>query len=142
MDELAEKLGLDPLEVRKKNEASPVRLAQYDLGAKEIGWARRNKKAGDMSTGGFGPAKGAKKRGLGMANGNWYVFASENYERPGEGPPRRLGGGDRRLPGHRHRLPHRDRGGGGRGAGRRDLRGHDAHRRHPVPRGARAPAAA
>ena len=78
VDELAEKLGLDPLEVRRKNEASPVRLAQYDVGAKEIGWARRNKKAGDMSTGGFGPARGAKKRGLGMANGNWYVFAAEN----------------------------------------------------------------
>jgi xanthine dehydrogenase YagR molybdenum-binding subunit len=77
IDELADKLGLDPLEVRKKNEASPVRLAQYDIGAKEIGWARRNKKAGDMSTGGFGPAKGAKKRGIGMANGNWYVIAHE-----------------------------------------------------------------
>jgi xanthine dehydrogenase YagR molybdenum-binding subunit len=78
VDELAEKLGMDPLELRKKNEASPVRMAQYDIGAKEIGWTRRNKKAGDLSTGGFGPAKGAKKRGLGMANGNWYVFASEN----------------------------------------------------------------
>jgi xanthine dehydrogenase YagR molybdenum-binding subunit len=77
VDELAEKLGMDPIELRKKNEASPVRMAQYDIGAKEIGWARRNKKAGDTSTGGFGPAKGAKKRGLGMANGNWYVFASE-----------------------------------------------------------------
>jgi xanthine dehydrogenase YagR molybdenum-binding subunit len=78
IDDLAEKLGMDPLELRKKNEASPVRLAQYDLGAKEIGWARRNKKAGDVSTGGFSPAKGPKKRGIGMANGNWYVFASEN----------------------------------------------------------------
>ncbi len=78
VDELADKLGLDPLEVHKKNEASPVRLAQFDIGAKEIGWARRNKKAGDTSTGGFGPAKGAKKRGLGMAGGNWYVFANEN----------------------------------------------------------------
>jgi xanthine dehydrogenase YagR molybdenum-binding subunit len=77
-DELAEKLGMDPLEVRKKNEASPVRLAQFDIGAKEIGWARRNKKAGDMATGGLGPAKGAKKRGIGVASGNWYVFASEN----------------------------------------------------------------
>jgi xanthine dehydrogenase YagR molybdenum-binding subunit len=55
-----------------------VRAAQYDPGAKEIGWTRRNKKAGDMSTGGLGPARGAKKRGLGMAGGNWYVFASEN----------------------------------------------------------------
>jgi xanthine dehydrogenase YagR molybdenum-binding subunit len=78
VDELAEKLGMDPLELRRKNEASPVRAAQYDLGAKEIGWARRNKKAGDMTTGGLGPAKGAKRRGIGMANGNWYVFASEN----------------------------------------------------------------
>jgi len=78
VDELADKLGLDPLEVRKKNEASPVRLAQYDLGAEEIGWHRRNKKAGDMSTGGLGPAKGTKKRGIGMANGNWYVFANQN----------------------------------------------------------------
>lgn len=86
VDELAEKLGLDPLEVRKKNEASPVRMAQYDLGAREIGWARRNKKAGDMSTGAWGaagrgaasPQQGAKKRGIGMANGNWYVFAAED----------------------------------------------------------------
>jgi xanthine dehydrogenase YagR molybdenum-binding subunit len=78
VDELADKLGLDPFDVHKRNEESPVRLAQFDLGAKEIGWARRNKKAGDMSTGGLGPAKGTKKRGLGMAGGNWYVFANEN----------------------------------------------------------------
>jgi xanthine dehydrogenase YagR molybdenum-binding subunit len=67
MDELAEKLGMDPLELRKKNESSPIRAAQYDPGAKAIGWERRNKKAGDTP--------GPKKRGIGMANGNWYVFA-------------------------------------------------------------------
>ena len=86
VDELAEKLGLDPLEVRRKNEASPVRLAQYDVGAKEIGWTRRNNKAGDMSTGQWGASGSGhgsvspqvKKRGLGMADGNWYVFAAEN----------------------------------------------------------------
>jgi xanthine dehydrogenase YagR molybdenum-binding subunit len=77
IDELAEKLGLDPIEVQRKNEASPVRLAQFDLGAKQIGWERRNKKAGDVSSGGLGPARGAKKRGLGMASGNWYVIASQ-----------------------------------------------------------------
>jgi CO/xanthine dehydrogenase Mo-binding subunit len=60
---MADQLGLDPLEVRRKNESSPVRLIQYDIGAKAIGWERRNKKAGE----GAGP----KKRGLGMANGNW-----------------------------------------------------------------------
>jgi xanthine dehydrogenase YagR molybdenum-binding subunit len=78
MDELADKLGIDPLELRKKNEASPVRMAQYDVGAKAIGWERRNKKAGDMATGRLGAALGPRKRGIGMANGNWYVFASEN----------------------------------------------------------------
>jgi xanthine dehydrogenase YagR molybdenum-binding subunit len=78
VDELADALGMDPLELRRKNEASPVRAAQYDLGAKEIGWARRNKKAGDMTTGGFGPAPGSKKRGIGMANGNWYVITDDD----------------------------------------------------------------
>ncbi len=67
VDELAHKLGLDPLEVRKKNESSPVRLMQYDIGAKAIGWERRHKKPGEGS--------GPRKRGLGMANGNWYVIA-------------------------------------------------------------------
>jgi xanthine dehydrogenase YagR molybdenum-binding subunit len=67
MDALAEKLGMDPLELRKKNESSPVRAAQYEPGAKAIGWERRNKKAGDTP--------GPRKRGIGMANGNWYVFA-------------------------------------------------------------------
>jgi xanthine dehydrogenase YagR molybdenum-binding subunit len=106
VDELAYKVGIDPLELRRKNEASPVRLAQYDLGAKAIGWERRNRKAGDMSTGAWGttaghglaaasdslrrgggggpggsgaaPPRSGKARGIGMANGNWYVFASEN----------------------------------------------------------------
>jgi xanthine dehydrogenase YagR molybdenum-binding subunit len=67
MDELAEKLGLDPLELRRKNESSPVRLIEYEVGAKAIGWERRNKKAGDTP--------GPRKRGIGMANGNWYVIA-------------------------------------------------------------------
>jgi len=95
VDELAEKLGMDPLELRRKNESSPVRLMQYDVGAKAIGWERRNKKAGDPTTGdwlggatdslrrdvggGSGGSDAApprsKKRGIGMANGNWYVFA-------------------------------------------------------------------
>jgi|JI10StandDraft_1071094.scaffolds.fasta_scaffold07486_2 xanthine dehydrogenase YagR molybdenum-binding subunit len=67
IDELAEKLGMDPLELRKKNDPSPVRQMQYGIGAKEIGWERRNKKAGDT--------KGPRKRGMGMANGEWNVVA-------------------------------------------------------------------
>ena len=62
MDELAEAIGMDPLEFRKKNDANVVRLAQYDIGAKEIGWQRRKKSGSD---------KGPVKRGLGVASAIW-----------------------------------------------------------------------
>jgi len=64
-DELAEKLGLDPLEFHQKNDRHAVRLAEYELGAAKIGWERRNKVAGA----GAGP----RKRGLGMAGSYWPV---------------------------------------------------------------------
>lgn len=67
VDELAHKLGIDPLELRRKNDPHPVRLSQYDAGAKAIGWERRQKTPG--------AAPGSLKRGIGMANGNWYVIA-------------------------------------------------------------------
>ena len=69
MDELADALGMDPLDLRKRNESSPVRAAQYDAGATAIGWERRNRKKGPVS------ASAGRVRGIGMANGNWYVFA-------------------------------------------------------------------
>jgi len=73
VDELAEKLGLDPLELRRKNTENPVRLLQYDLGARAIGWERRNPKPRKwIQQGERGP-----RRGLGMANGNWYVIARD-----------------------------------------------------------------
>jgi xanthine dehydrogenase YagR molybdenum-binding subunit len=67
VDELAHKLGVDPLELRRKNESSPVRRIQHEIGAKAIGWERRNARPGE------GP--GPRKRGIGMASGNWYVIA-------------------------------------------------------------------
>lgn len=69
VDELAYKLGMEPLELRRKNESHPVRKIQYDIGAKAIGWERRNRTPG--------ASPGARKRGIGMANGNWYVFARD-----------------------------------------------------------------
>ncbi len=69
MDELAHRLGLDPLEFRRKNDTHPFRKTYYDVGAKAIGWERRNR------TPGAGP--GPKKRGIGMAHGNWYVLVRE-----------------------------------------------------------------
>ncbi len=63
VDELAYKLGIDPIEFRKKNLKDPVYHRQLDRGAKEIGWQRRNKTPG----GGPGPLK----RGIGCAVGTW-----------------------------------------------------------------------
>ena len=76
LEELAAELGIDPLELRKKNYTalneggtgivySSKGLDKcYDLGADKIGWGRRNKKPGD------GP--GRKRRGLGMASQIWW----------------------------------------------------------------------
>ena len=65
LDALAEAVGMDPLAFRKANgsSANDIRLKQYDIGAKAIGWDRRNKVAGS--------AKGPVKRGLGMGCGMW-----------------------------------------------------------------------
>jgi len=76
LDELAAELGLDPLELRKKNcttanqgdtglpYSSKGLLQCYELGAKKIGWSRRNKKPGET--------QGVKRRGLGMASQIWW----------------------------------------------------------------------
>ncbi|MDE0317448.1 MAG: xanthine dehydrogenase family protein molybdopterin-binding subunit [Candidatus Poribacteria bacterium] len=63
MDELAEKLGMNPLEFRRINDSSEVRQAQYTLGAQEIGWHRRNNVPGSGT--------GVKKRGMGVGSGLW-----------------------------------------------------------------------
>jgi len=66
IDDIAHKLGMDPIEIRKKNLIKPDDAAyhrQLDRGAKEIGWERRNKVAGQ--------AKGSVKRGIGCAVGQW-----------------------------------------------------------------------
>jgi len=62
IDELAEAIGKDPLELRRKNVDTDLRRAQIDRGAKEIGWERRRKSGSD---------KGPVKRGLGMASSRW-----------------------------------------------------------------------
>jgi len=69
MDELAYRLGMDPLEFRRKNDTHPFRKTYYDVGAKTIGWERRNRVHGETP--------GPKKRGIGMAHGNWYVLFRE-----------------------------------------------------------------
>ncbi|MCU7491857.1 MAG: xanthine dehydrogenase family protein molybdopterin-binding subunit [Ignavibacteria bacterium] len=75
MDDLAEKLGMDPLELRKKNftEVDPESgrpytskriLDAYLQGAKAIGWNEKRKPAGSE--------KGRFRRGIGMASQIWW----------------------------------------------------------------------
>jgi xanthine dehydrogenase YagR molybdenum-binding subunit len=76
LEELANKINLDPLELRKKN-YSAKNLGDteipysskgldkcYQLGAEKIGWKRRNKKPGE--------GNGKVRRGLGMASQIWW----------------------------------------------------------------------
>lgn len=64
MDELAEKLNMDPLELRLKNDPNKTRQQEWRIGAEKIGWRRRRKQpAAD---------KGPLKRGLGCAASIWW----------------------------------------------------------------------
>lgn len=82
MDQLAYKLGIDPLELRLRNYAeidpstqkpytSKALLDCYKLAAKKFGWDQRNPLPGSMS-------RGNKLVGYGMATGIWdaYQFPS------------------------------------------------------------------
>lgn len=64
MDEMAEKLGMDSLEFRLKNDPSATRREEWRLGAAKIGWAARNKVAGSDP--------GPLKRGIGMGASIWW----------------------------------------------------------------------
>jgi xanthine dehydrogenase YagR molybdenum-binding subunit len=62
IDELAERLGLDPLTLRDRIDPSPVRREERRIGSERAGWGRRHAPGADR-----GPAK----RGLGMAQSIW-----------------------------------------------------------------------
>jgi xanthine dehydrogenase YagR molybdenum-binding subunit len=74
LDELSDRLGIDPLDLRRRNGTrSPTKALdlQYDLAAKAIGWERRKKP----------PAAGSGiRRGLGMGTAAWPMYG----EPPGD----------------------------------------------------------
>ncbi|HVU24880.1 MAG TPA: xanthine dehydrogenase family protein molybdopterin-binding subunit [Opitutus sp.] len=63
LDEFAAKLGLDPLDVRLKNDPSPIRQREYALGAETFGWKQKYRKPG--------ASPGAVKTGIGCAGAAW-----------------------------------------------------------------------
>lgn len=84
IDELADAIGMDPLEFRKKNYTTKNRGGTgipysskgldkaYEIGAEEIGWYKRN-----LVPGG---GKGRIRRGIGMAAGIWWGAGSPGTE--------------------------------------------------------------
>jgi xanthine dehydrogenase YagR molybdenum-binding subunit len=63
MDELAEKMNIDPVELRIKNDPSEVRRKEYKLGAEKFGWKEKYKKPGS--------SPGHIKTGVGCAGATW-----------------------------------------------------------------------
>ena len=63
MDELAEKLGMDPLELRLLNDPNQTRQQEWKVGAERFGWTRRNPTAGS--------GRGPVKSGMGLAASTW-----------------------------------------------------------------------
>lgn len=62
MDELAEKLNLDPLELRERIDKSEVRREERKRAAKAFKWSNRKPKAND---------DGVVKKGVGLAQSTW-----------------------------------------------------------------------
>jgi xanthine dehydrogenase YagR molybdenum-binding subunit len=69
IDELAEKLGMDPIALRDRIDPSPARREERRLGAERIGWSQRHAAAAD---------EGPIKRGLGMAQSLWSANVQVN----------------------------------------------------------------
>jgi len=71
IDALAQQLGMDPLELRDRNDTNPARREERRIGAQKFGWAEARKVKP-------GAQPGPVKRGVGFAQGVWYNF---------DGPP-------------------------------------------------------
>lgn len=65
LDEMAYELGMDPLEIRLKNDPNETRQKEWRIGAERIGWDRRKQVAGS--------GKGHIQTGLGCAASVWAV---------------------------------------------------------------------
>ena len=63
LDDLAVKLGMDPVELRLKNDPNPIRQREFKLGAEKFAWKEKYRKPGS--------SPGVVKTGIGCAAGAW-----------------------------------------------------------------------
>ena len=71
MNLAAEAIGMDPLELRRKNDKHPIRARQYVEGAKRFGWDKRTAS---------GSGKGPIKKGMGVASSLWYALGGRGAQ--------------------------------------------------------------
>jgi xanthine dehydrogenase YagR molybdenum-binding subunit len=64
MDDLAVKLGMDPLQFRLLNDPNDVRQREYKVGSDRFGWTAKYQKPGS--------SPGTVKTGIGCAGGHWW----------------------------------------------------------------------
>ncbi len=69
LDELADKIGMDPLVLRDKVDPSKVRKVGRKVGSKKFDWSRRRPAAAD---------KGPIKKGIGVAQSSWWRIHNTN----------------------------------------------------------------
>ncbi len=70
LDEAALALRMDPLEFRRRIDRNPIRLAQYEEGAKRFRWAE-SRRAAEATRG------AVLRRGVGMGSAIWYQAGRE-----------------------------------------------------------------
>jgi xanthine dehydrogenase YagR molybdenum-binding subunit len=69
IDDLAERLGMDPLVLRDKNDEHPARREERRIGAQLANWSERHKPGADP---------GPVKRGVGVAQSVWYRISNKD----------------------------------------------------------------
>jgi len=67
LDEAAAAIGMDPIELRRRNDEHPVRKAEYDIAAKRSGWTEKRARGG--AAGEAGPVR----RGIGVGSSLWFA---------------------------------------------------------------------
>ncbi len=81
IDELAAAAGIDPLALRKQNDAQPLRLQQYELGAERFGWEQARAAAAEAKQ----DQHARYLRGVGCASARWGNLGNDGRGR-GDGP--------------------------------------------------------